>query len=66
MSSIEQIEEAVRQLSRQDLATFREWFAEYDAELWGHQMEEDIKAGRLDSLAEKAHRDFNEGRCMEL
>ncbi len=63
MSTLEQIDNAVRQLSPKELAAFRAWFAELDAEAWDHQIEEDIAAGRLDALAEEALKDLREGRC---
>ncbi len=47
MSTLEQIEDPVRQLSPKELAAFRAWFAELDAEAWDHQIEEDIAAGSM-------------------
>lgn len=61
-----QAEEAVRQLDREELSQFREWFAEFDADAWDRQMEEDAQAGRLDKLAEEALREYHEGRTTEL
>ena len=66
MSPVEDIERAVRQLEPEDLATFRHWFGEFDAEVWDRQIEEDITAGRLDALADQALRDRHEGHCTEL
>lgn len=34
MITLGEIEQAVRQLSSEDLSAFRTWFAEFDAELW--------------------------------
>jgi hypothetical protein len=65
MNSLEQIENAVRQLSAKDLAAFRAWFAELDAAAWDRQIEEDVAAGRLDALAEEALNDLREGRCTD-
>jgi len=65
MSTIEQIEDAVRRLSPAELAEFRNWFAEFDAALWDRQIEQDVAAGRLDSLAEEALRDLREGRSTD-
>jgi hypothetical protein len=65
MSTIEQIEDAVRRLSPAELAEFRNWFAEFDGVLWDRQIEEDAAAGRLDSLADEALRDLREGRCTD-
>lgn len=66
MSSIEKIEEQVKGLSSEDLAAFRRWFAEFDAEIWDRQFESDVNAGKLDGLAECALRDHASGRSTEL
>jgi len=65
MSTVEEIEEAVRRLSSQELAAFREWFAQLDAAAWDRQIEEDVAAGRLDALAEEALNDLRAGRCTD-
>jgi hypothetical protein len=66
MSTIHEIEQAIRGLAPQDLAVFRSWFADFDAEAWDRQIEQDVAAGRLDRLAEEALRDLHEGRCSDL
>jgi hypothetical protein len=66
MNTVQEIKEAVSQLSCEDLAAFRFWFAEFDAALWDQQLEADVAAGRLDQLAEEALKDFREGRCTDL
>ncbi len=65
MSTVQEIEEAVRQLSASERATFRAWFAEYDAAEWDEQLEKDVAAGRLNWLAEEARRDLRDGRCTD-
>lgn len=66
MSTVQEIQEAVSQLPKQDLAAFRSWFAEVDAVLWDRQFAADVPAGRLYQLAEEALRDLREGRCTDL
>jgi hypothetical protein len=66
MSTVQDIENAIRQLSPEDLAAFRAWFAEFDAVVWDQQLEEDVAAGRLDQLAEEALQEFRAGRCTDL
>ena len=39
---------------------------EADWEAWDKQLEEDIKAGKLDKLAEKALEDLRAGKCTDL
>ena len=66
MSTVQEIQNAVRQLSAEDLTTFRQWFAEFDAALWDRKFEADVAAGRLDGLADEALRDLREGRITDL
>jgi hypothetical protein len=64
--SVQQLEAAVSNLSREELAAFRKWFMEFDAEIWDKQFEEDVADGRLDKLAEEAIADLKEGRTTPL
>ena len=66
MSSVKEIEAAIRALSADDLAALRAWFQEYDAAQWDEQIERDVAAGRLDALAEEALEDLRCGRCKDL
>lgn len=66
MSTIEEIQAAVSELSPEELSVFRAWFAEFDAKVWDQEFEQDVAAGRLDALAEEALRDLREGRCTDL
>jgi hypothetical protein len=66
MSTIQQIEHAVSRLSPQELARFREWFDEFDAEEWDRQFESDAESGRLDQLAEQALDDWRADKAKEL
>jgi hypothetical protein len=66
MSKIEQIEGAVKELSADELSAFRAWFAQFDAEAWDRQFTADVKAGKLETLAEGALRDHSAGRSTKL
>jgi hypothetical protein len=66
MSTLAEIEQAVRGLDRDALAAFRAWFAAYDADAWDRQIEADAAAGRLDALADEALADLRAGRCTDL
>jgi len=66
MSTVQEIEQAIRALPPQDLAVLRDWFAAFDAEIWDRQLEQDVAAGRLDRFAQEALRDLAEGRCTDL
>jgi hypothetical protein len=54
MTKLEKIEKDLQGLNADELARFREWFAEFDAVNWDAQIEADAIAGRLDVLGEKA------------
>jgi hypothetical protein len=66
MSTIQEIEDAIRKLPAEGLVEFRAWFAEFDAAAWDREFEDDVATGRLDDLAEQALRDLREGRCTDL
>jgi len=66
MSRVASIESQVKDLSPEELAAFREWFAQFDAEAWDREFEADAKGGKLDSLAERALRDHDAGRSTDL
>lgn len=57
---MEEIKETVKNLSREDLAIFRRWFWEFDQERWDEDIEEDVKAGRFDSILREVDRDARE------
>jgi hypothetical protein len=65
MSTVEQIEDAVRKLSIEERAVFRAWYAQFDAAEWDRQFEADVLAGRLDWLVEEARRDSRKGHCTD-
>lgn len=66
MSKLREAERVISQLSPEELATFRTWFAEFDAQVWDRQFEQDVAEGKLDELAEKALQHLREGRCTDL
>ena len=66
MSTVPEIERAIQQLPPDELAKFRQWFAEFDAKQWDDQIDRDAAAGRLDALAKEALEDLKKGNCKEL
>ncbi len=66
MSKVENIESQIKDLSPQELTAFRKWFTKFDAEVWDQQFDADVKAGKLDSLAERALRDRAAGGSTKL
>jgi hypothetical protein len=66
VSEVQEIEQTVAQLSEPQLAEFRRWFAEFDADAWDRQIEADAAAGKLDALAEEALAEYRSGQAREL
>ncbi len=54
MSTVEQIEAAIRQLPREDFFRLHEWMRGRFDDEWDKQIEEDARSGRLDPLAQEA------------
>ncbi len=57
MSSVKEIESAISQLSRHDLAKLRAWLAAFDADAWDRQIEQDARSGRLDAFYHSLQRE---------
>ncbi len=66
MTTIQAIEEAVKQLPAQELVEFRRWFAKFDEAAWDAQIEADAAAGKLDALAAEAVAEYKSGKAREL
>ena len=66
MTKLEKLEREIQELSREELANLRDWFRKYDAEAWDRQIEEDVRGGKLDRLAEEALAAHKAGRTKEL
>ena len=66
MSKVEAVEREVQSLSPSELAAFRKWFHKFDAAAWDRQIEEDVRAGKLDRLADETLQALKAGKCTEL
>ena len=66
MTRIEKLAREIQKLSAKELTSFRKWFTAFDAAEWDRQIEDDAKAGRLDSLAAEALADHQAGRSRKL
>lgn len=66
MTALETAEQMVEKMSADDLAHFRQWFAEFDGKMWDEQIEADAQAGKLDALAEEALAEYHAGKATEI
>jgi hypothetical protein len=64
--SLGELENAVTKLPAPELAAFARWFEEYLADTWDQQIDEDIRAGRLEEAGRRADAEFEAGRCKPL
>jgi hypothetical protein len=58
VSTIKEIEAAIKKLSPLEVARVTNWLVEYDAKLWDKEMDEDAEAGWLDFLFKEADAEY--------
>ena len=59
MNTLIKIEEDIENLNKKEFIELREWFQDLDSKKWDEQIDDDIKSGKLDELANAAISDFN-------
>ncbi|TSA33831.1 MAG: hypothetical protein D4R65_07105 [Verrucomicrobiaceae bacterium] len=62
MSTVQEIERAIDQLPKRDVFMLADWISSKVSNEWDQEIEEDIKAGRLDHLAQEAISEFRAGK----
>lgn len=62
----EDIERAIEQLMPVELARFRAWFEQFDAEQFDQALAQGAQAGQLDTYAEEALSDYRAGQTRDL
>ena len=63
---VKEIELAITQLPAEDLAELAAWFADYCAEMWDKQIEQDLETGRLDALLKEVDAEYKAGLSQPL
>jgi hypothetical protein len=66
MSSVVEIEEALQKLPVQEARKIADWLQNYLNDKWDKQIDENISAGKLDYLADKALQDYHSGQVKPL
>ncbi len=64
--SVQDIEQAITQLPRSEVAELSQWFEEYRNQMWDEQIARDSEAGRFDALIKQAKAEHAAGRCKPL
>ena len=62
----EDIERAIERLTPDELARFRAWFEQFDAERFDQALEQGAQAGKLDAFAEEALSAYRAGQTRDL
>lgn len=66
MSTIAEIENALRALPVQDARAVADWLAEYLEDDWDRRITRDAECGKLDKLAAQARAHYEAGRVKPL
>jgi hypothetical protein len=66
MSQVEELQLRIRDLPGEDFSKLREWFFQFEDELWDQQIGADFRAGKFNKLIEKARMEFAQGKAREL
>ncbi len=66
MRRVEELQDRIKALSSHEFQELRAWLAEYDGGIRDRQFHADALAGRLDAIADRALKDFSEGRATDL
>ncbi len=66
MTSIAEIQDAIRVLPEAQFEMFSSWFDEYEEKHWDRQIEHDQKSGPLHDLMERTRADFKAGECTRI
>jgi hypothetical protein len=64
--SVEELEKVIAGLPAEQLARLRAWFDDFMADEWDRRIETDIKAGKLDALADAAIAEHKAGLTRKL
>ena len=66
MSTVDEIESAVKSLTAEQYKTFRKWFEEYESNLWDSEIEQDARSGKFHNIAQEAIEEYESGDCSKL
>ena len=64
--SVEELEETIADLSREEFIRLSVWFEVYREQEWDRQIEADVRGGKLDQLIREAKEEYRAGRTPPL
>jgi hypothetical protein len=66
MGKVEEIEQQIQKLSREEFAELRDWVLQQDWNAWDAQIETDVKSGKLDKLVSEGRAEYEAGKARKL
>lgn len=63
---LENIQSLIYDLTKEERGRLREWFDEFDGDTWDSELKSDSKGEKLSEHADKAKKDFKEGKAKDL
>jgi len=66
MSTVQEIENAIEQLSEDEFKNFRTWLDQYEADVWDQKIVDNVESGKLDFLANEALSELQNGKATKL
>lgn len=66
MRELEEIEDQIQKLSREEFAELRDWVLESDWNAWSVQIQADAEAGKFDELVSEAKAEHKAGKVKIL
>ena len=66
MSTVEEIEAAINELPKEEAFALAERLQQRMEKEWDQQFDSDVKAGRLDKVAEKALQEYRAGETKDF
>ena len=66
MSEVEKLEVRIRNLPGEELAKLRDWFYQFEDELWDQQIKSDFQSGKFDKMTERAREELAQGNAREI
>ena len=64
--SVKDIENAITKLPAREVFDLMSWMAEYHAQIWDKEIEDDLQAGRLDALISEVDMEYEAGLARPL
>jgi hypothetical protein len=63
---IQEIEATLAQLPAEQIDELMAWLEEYQAQIWGKQIEQDLETGRLDDLLSEVDKEYEAGLAERI